>query len=150
MKKINFDQYSAAIVIVFALIYAYLGSLTEIGFYNGLIGPHHWVYILSGFLGFFALLLFVQSTDLKPSQAQWKDWLRRIPFIVGTFIYVEALVYIGFLPAMIVLMTITGILFGATKIKAFISAVIMSVLCYLLFDHVLDISLGRGLWLKWL
>ena len=149
MKKLKFDQYSALIVIALTLIYAYIGSLIEVNFYNGLIGPHHWIYILSGLVGFFALLLFVQSTDFQPSHSEWKDWLSRIPFIIGTLVYVEALVYVGFLPSMIALMTLTGVLFGATKTKALISAVIMSVLCYLLFDTILDISLGRGLWLKW-
>ncbi len=149
MKKLKFDQSSAVVVILFSLVYAYLGSLIEVNFFNGLVGPHHWVYILSGFLGFFALLLFVNSTDFQPSHAEWKDWLFRLPFVIGTLLYVEALVYVGFLPAMIALMTMTGVLFGATKTKAFVSAVIMSVLCYLLFDTVLDISLGRGLWLKW-
>ena len=149
--RLKFDQYNGIGIIAFALIYAYLGSLTSVAFYNGSVGPQHWTYILAGLLiAFAAYLLFCPSSTnpfdkaVFSQEAMKKDWLNRIPFIIGVIIYAIVLPYIGFLPAMIALMTLSGMLFGASKKIAFLNAVIMSVICYLLFEQLLGISLGRG------
>ena len=149
MKKIKFDQLSALIILSLSLVYVVLGSFTEVDFYNGLLGPHHWIYILGGILGFLAFLLLIQPTDFFPKSTSWKDWNYRIPFIIGIFLYVAILPYTGFLTAMIALMFLIGILFGATKIQALINAFIMSIICFFVFDGLLGISLGRSNWLPW-
>ena len=56
--------------------------------------------------------------------------------------------YTGFLGAMIAMMIVVAKLFGANWKQAILSSVTLSLLCLLLFDHMLWISLGRGLWLK--
>ena len=86
-KSLKFDQYTAMGILVLSLIYAYLGSLTPIGFYNGTIGPHHWLYILAFLLAVLSLILWFTPTDLLLTNEAHapKDWLTRIPFIIGIF-----------------------------------------------------------------
>jgi len=63
-------------------------------------------------------------------------------------IYSVFLPYTGFLGAMIAMMIVVAKLFGANWKQAVLCSVTLSLLCLLLFDHLLGISLGRGLWLK--
>ena len=52
--------------------------------------------------------------------------------------------YIGFLIATFILMSIISILFEASIKKALLSAFLMSICAYILFDKILDIALPLG------
>jgi putative tricarboxylic transport membrane protein len=136
------------ILLGFGLAYGYGGRFIRVGFYNGDFGPHHWIYIVAS-----ALVLLGFGLVLRPTQHQfevevWEDWRKRLPLIGAIVIYSLILPYIGFLGAMIAMMIVVAKLFGANWKQAILCSVILSFLCLLLFDHLLGISLGRGLWLK--
>ena len=148
MKKraLKPDQLSALVLLAFSGLYAYGGSLSEVGFYSGVIGPNHWVYLVGAVLAFLSLWLFFKPTPFQPQSLPAKVWNRRLPLIGSVVLYAGVLPYIGFLGAMIPLMVLTSWLFGARVHFALISALIMTGLCLLLFEGLLGISLGRGLW----
>ena len=78
----------------------------------------------------------------------WSAWRPRIPLIVGVILYAIALPYIGFFVAMLLLLVLTSMLFGAQFKYALLSSAIMTLVSLALFDWLLGISLGRGLWFK--
>ena len=41
------DRLSALIILGFGLAYGYAGKFIQVGFYNGDIGPHHWIYMVA-------------------------------------------------------------------------------------------------------
>jgi putative tricarboxylic transport membrane protein len=140
---IHYDRVYALILLVGAAFYAYGGYLSRADFYNGIIGPQHWIYVVSGVVACLAIYLLVRPTEHEPEPQQWDTWLKRGPLCVGIALYTFALPYVGFLPAMIALLVMMGRLFGANWKQAVLSAVVMSVLCYGLFSSLLGISLGR-------
>ena len=99
------------------------------------------------------LVLLGFGLVLRPTQHQfeieiWEDWRKRLPLVSVFIFYSVLLPYTGFLGAMIVMMIVVAKLFGANWKQATLCSVTLSLLCLLLFDHLLGISLGRGLWLK--
>lgn len=142
------DRLYALILLGLSLLYGLGGRLMEVGFYNGSVGPHHWIYMVSGVLSALSLWLLVQPTDFVPEPETWVEWQKRIPLALAILFYSQVLPYVGFLVAMISVMTLVSWLFGATWKQALLCAVILSLLCLLLFDNLLGISLGRGLWMK--
>ncbi|MBF0279784.1 MAG: tripartite tricarboxylate transporter TctB family protein [SAR324 cluster bacterium] len=147
MSEFKHDRRYAIVMLVFSILYGYGGSFAETDFYNGVVGPHHWIYLIAGILACLSIMLFLKPSNYKPKSLPWSTWNKRIPLLVGVFLYSVILPYIGFLGAMIPLMVLTSMLFGAKFKFALLSSVIMTVLCLILFDGLLDISLGRGLWL---
>lgn len=141
------DRRYAIVMLGFSALYGYGGSFAEVEFYNGVIGPHHWIYLVAGVIALLSLALFFKPTDFEPEVVPWSAWRKRTPLLVGVLLYSVLLPYIGFLGTMIPLMILISVLFGATLKFAILSAVIMTLLCLGLFDGLLGISLGRGLWL---
>ncbi len=144
--ELEHDWRYALVMLVFSILYGYGGSFTEVNFYNGTVGPHHWIYLIAGILAFLSIMLLLKPTDFKPVNLPWSTWHKRIPLLVAVLLYSFVLPYIGFVAAMIPLMVLTSMLFGAKLKQAVLSAVIMTLLCLALFDGLLGISLGRGLW----
>ena len=92
--------------------------------------------------------LVLRPTKHEFEAEVWEDWRKRLPLVGVIIIYSLFLPYTGFLAAMIAMMIVVAKLFGANWKQAVLCSVILSLLCLLLFDHLLGISLGRGLWLK--
>ena len=62
------DRLSALIIVGFGLAYGYAGKFIQVGFYNGDIGPHHWIYMVASvmvLLGFG--LVLTKPFNLKPN-----------------------------------------------------------------------------------
>ncbi len=141
------DRRYALVILIFSILYGYGGSFAKTDFYNGVVGPHHWIYLIAGILALLSIGLFLKPTNFKPENLPWRSWKKRVPLVLGVFLYSVALPYIGFLGAMIPLIVLTSMLFGAKLKFALLSSVVMALLCLALFDGLLGISLGRGLWL---
>ncbi len=139
------DRLYALILLVFSGLYGLGGLEIQVGFYNGVIGPQHWIYGIAGVLGVLSLWLLLQPTPFVPEPESWVAWRKRLPLCLAILIYAEGLPYFGFLIMMISLMILVSRLFGATWKQAVMCAVTLSGLCLLLFEVLLGISLGRGL-----
>lgn len=70
----------------------------------------------------------------------------RISLMVGLIAgYAFLFVWLGFVIANTIMVTLVGRLFGGSWVKSVITGVAMSVLFFLLFDKVLDVVLPTGL-----
>ena len=70
----------------------------------------------------------------------------RIAMMVGLIAaYAFLFVWLGFVIANAIMVTVVGRLFGGSWLKAAITGVVMSVLFFLLFDKLLDVVLPTGL-----
>ena len=70
----------------------------------------------------------------------------RIALMVGLIAaYAFLFVWLGFVIANAIMVTVVGRLFGGSWLKAAITGVVMSVLFFLLFDRLLDVVLPTGL-----
>jgi putative tricarboxylic transport membrane protein len=70
----------------------------------------------------------------------------RIALMVGLIAaYAFLFVWLGFVIANAIMVTVVGRLFGGSWLKAAITGVVMSVLFFLLFDKLLDVVLPTGL-----
>jgi hypothetical protein len=144
----TYDRRYALVALIFALAYGFGGSQFEVGFYNGIIGPHHWIYGVAGVLALMSVWLLLQPTAFVPEEESWEAWRKRIPLCLAIILYTQGLPYVGFLITMTALMVLVSMLFGANWKQAAVCAVVLSGLCLLLFDGLLGISLGRGLWFR--
>ncbi len=140
-----YDRLYALILLIFAALYGWGGSQVQVGFYNGSVGPQHWIYGVAGVLAVLSLWLVLQPTAFVPESESWNAWRKRLPLCGAILVYAEALPYFGFLIMMISLMILVSRLFGATWKQAVVCAVTLSGLCLVLFEVLLGISLGRGL-----
>ena len=148
MLKLNSNQHYAIIVLVFSLVYLKLGFDIKVSFFSGSIGPHHWVIGVASCLIALSLLLFFQPSTYLGNFPKINEWTQRIPFAIAIIVYANVLPYLGFLITTPLLMSAIGYWFQAKPIKALISAIVMTLSCYLLFTILLNISLPTGLWFR--
>ncbi len=144
--EIKYDRRYALVLLVFAILYGYGGSLTKVEYFSGTVGPHHWIYMIAGVIALLCIDLFIRPTDYIPDKSPWSSWNRRIPLIIGVLLYSYVLPELGYPITMILLLVLTSMLFGAKFKHALLSSAIMTIVSLALFDFLLGISLGRGLW----
>lgn len=148
MPKLTSNQYYSFVVLVFSLVYLYLGLQIQVGFFNGIVGPHHWVIGVACSLIFFSVFLYFSDKKFIGKFPKKNEWLQVIPFSLTILLYAKTLPLLGFLITTPLLMITTGYFFNAKITKSIVSAVLMTVFCYLLFTVLLKISLPSGLWLR--
>ena len=68
----------------------------------------------------------------------------RLLFIVGVLIYLSVLQLLGFILSMLPLMVIFCLLYGSKLNQAIFVSLVFTLSSYVLFEILLEISLGRG------
>lgn len=96
----------------------------------------------------FSIVLIIQSLVLKKEKIVEFDWAVEKPAVVLILImcvYVALITTIGYIPASMI--TFVAVLFycGERKVPIYIYVLVASVLIYILFKRVFNISLPQGL-----
>ena len=148
IKNLQSNQRYAFVVLVLSIIYGLMGFGIEESFVSDPVGSSLWVQGIAICLIGFSVLLWFFPLDYAGNFPILKEWINIIPFVALILIYSNFLPYLGFLLTTPILITLIGVIFKARLIPAIISAVIMTICCYLVFDFALDISLPTGLIFK--
>jgi putative tricarboxylic transport membrane protein len=134
---------AAGVLMAFALFYGYFGLTIEYSFSSDPIGPR-------GFPAGLAFMLFALGAWywLMPGATdEWPEQNGRIAamtFLVVSAACVLAMDWIGFVPALFILMTATARLFGASWTMSIINGVSQALLWWLLFGPLLGGTLPKG------
>lgn len=134
---------AAGVLMAFAVVYGTFGLMIEYSFSSDPIGPR-------GFPAGLAVALFALGTWywLTPgSTAEWPGEEGRIAalaFLAVSAACVLAMEWIGFVPAMLVLMSVIARLFGASWTLALVSGTGQALLWWLMFGPLLGGTLPKG------
>ncbi len=136
-------RFAAGILILSALIFAYLGMTIEYSFASDPIGPRGFPVGLAVALLILGLWYWLKpgSSEEFPGRA---GRLAAVTFLVVSIACVLAMDWIGFVPAMLILMTAIARLFGASWTIAVVSGVGQALLWWLMFGPLLGGSLPKG------
>lgn len=144
LKPLSSDQRYASITLILSLLYLYLGCGVEEGFLSDPVGSAWWIKGLAMVLVGLSLLLFFFPSNFVGQFPVMSEWLNRLPFILIVIAYASFLPIVGFFIATPVLITSLALLFGAKLYPASVSAMLMTIVCYAIFDWLLGISLPSG------
>lgn len=134
---------AASALILFALIFAYFGMTIEYSFSSDPIGPRGFPVGLAVALLILGIWYWVTpgSSEELPERA---GRLAALTFLGVSAACVLAMDWIGFVPAMLLLMTAIARLFGASWTIAVVSGVGQALLWWLMFGPLLGGSLPKG------
>lgn len=153
-KSVSKPQRHALVVLGVSLAYLATASGIELGFFNGVISPKTWAYMVGAILVVLSVALWFEprtnSADIDtrhfPTLAEWRY---RLPAIVLILAYGLLLQDVGFAIVTPALVFVLAKQFGAPTLKGGVLAIALTAACFLLFDVGLDIHLPRGdLWGK--
>ncbi|MFY8114062.1 MAG: tripartite tricarboxylate transporter TctB family protein [Rhabdaerophilum sp.] len=142
-RQRRIGRIAAGVLMVFALIYGYFGLTIEYSFSSDPIGPR-------GFPAGLAASLLALGAWYWLTPGATEEWpaqegrIAALAFLVVSTACVLAMDWIGFVPAMLVLMTSIARLFGASWTLALINGVSQSLLWWLLFGPLLGGTLPKG------
>ena len=147
MFGLSSNQIYSFFFFALAALYVVGGLNIEEGFYSDPVGSNFWVVGIGCVIMVLSILLFFSRRDFVGNFPPAKEWLAKIPFILAIFLYSYLLPVFGYAIATPLLMLFVGLDFKAGWKGAVVSALSMSLGCYLVFDFLLDISLPAGsLW----
>ncbi len=142
-RQRRIGRIAAGVLMAFAVIYGYFGLTIPYSFSSDPIGPR-------GFPTGLAVALFVLgawywlvpgATEEMPEQ---EGRIAALTFLVVSAACVLAMDWIGFVPAMLVLMTAIARLFGATWTLALVNGAGQALLWWLMFGPLLGGTLPKG------
>ncbi|WP_284178481.1 tripartite tricarboxylate transporter TctB family protein [Rhabdaerophilum sp. SD176] len=142
-RQRRIGRIAAAVLMAFAVFYGTFGLMIEYSFSSDPIGPR-------GFPAGLAVALFALGAWywLVPgSTEEWPEQEGRIAaltFLVVSAACVLAMDWIGFVPAMLVLMTVIARLFGANWTLALVNGAGQALLWWLMFGPLLGGTLPKG------
>jgi putative tricarboxylic transport membrane protein len=142
-RQLMIGRVAAGVLMAFAAFYGYFGLTIEYSFSSDPIGPR-------GFPAGLAAVLFALGAWYWLVPGATEEWpeqngrLAATTFLVVSAACVLAMDWIGFVPAMLVLMTAIARLFGASWQMSLINGVGQSLLWWLLFGPVLGGTLPKG------
>lgn len=142
-RQRRIGRIAAGMLMVFALVYGYFGLTIEYSFSSDPIGPR-------GFPAGLAVALLALGAWYWLTPGATEEWpeqegrIAALAFLVVSAACVLAMDWIGFVPAMLVLMTAIARLFGASWTLALINGVSQSLLWWLLFGPLLGGTLPKG------
>lgn len=135
-------------MLVLSVVYFVLGTGIEDDFFTDPIGSGLWVKGIAVCLIILSLLLLVFPTHYTGQFPTIKEWLNRIPFALTTVLYALLLPLIGFFISTFLAVTAISLLFNARFVPALLSAAIMTIATYIVFDVLLGINLPAGHYFK--
>lgn len=134
---------AALFLMAFAVVYGFFGLSIEYSFSSDPIGPR-------GFPAGLALALFALGAWYWLAPGATEEWPAKVgrvaalTFLVVSAACVLAMDWIGFAPAMFVLMTSIALLFGASLRLALLNGAGQALLWWLLFGPLLGGTLPKG------
>lgn len=142
-RQRRIGRVAAAVLMAFALLYGYFGLTIEYSFSSDPIGPRGFpaglaVALLA--LGVWYWLTPGGTEDMPEQEGR----IAALVFLGVSAVCVLVMDWIGFVPAMIILMTAIARLFGATWTLALVNGVGQALLWWLLFGPLLGGSLPKG------
>jgi putative tricarboxylic transport membrane protein len=134
---------AASVLVVFALIYGYFGLTIEYAFSSDPIGPRGFPAGLAAVLVLLGAWYWLTpgATEEMPGRP---GRIAALAFLVASGVCVLAMDWIGFVPAMIVLMSVIARLFGASWRMALVSGIGQALLWWVLFGPLLGGTLPKG------
>lgn len=142
-RQRRIGRVAAGVLMAFAVVFGYFGLTIEYSFSSDPIGPR-------GFPAGLAVTLLALSawywlapgaTEEMPER---EGRLAALTFLIVSVACVLAMDWIGFVPAMVVLMTVIARLFGASWAFALASGGGQALLWWLLFGPLLGGTLPKG------
>lgn len=134
---------AAGVLIVFTLVYGYFGLTIHYSFSSDPIGPR-------GFPAGLAAALLVLGAWYWLSPGQTEEWPAHegrqaaLTFLVASVACVVAMDWIGFVPAMFILLAVIARMFGASWPITLVSGAGQALLWWLLFGPLLGGTLPKG------
>lgn len=142
-RQRQIGRIAAGVLMAFAVFFGYFGLTIEYSFSSDPIGPR-------GFPAGLAVALFALgawywlapgATDDMPER---EGQIAALAFLAVSGACVLAMDWIGFVPAMLILMTVIARLFGASWTTALLNGVGQALLWWLMFGPLLGGSLPKG------
>ena len=141
----NADRIAGAVIILFSGTMAYLSLQLDSGLMAGSVdvsGTPLTIAAIGGVLGI-ALILFPDK-DFKPVWPKPASWIYPFGIIILMPVYALMLEWTGFILSSTLFMIGVFLIFGVSIVRAIILALVSTVLIFLLFNTVLDVSLPIG------
>ncbi len=142
-SQLRIGRFAAAILMVFAVFYGYLGATIEYSFSSDPIGPR-------GFPLALAVVLFALGLWYFTEPGESEAWPERdgriaaLTFLVLCSACVLGMDFLGFLPAMTIILAGVARLFGASWRMAVLSGLIQGAMWWALFGPMLGGNLPKG------
>ena len=93
------------------------------------------------FLGITELLWSVLGESTKNTQTRFKDVINILVLLAVMILYVYLLGRVNFIIATFLFLLISSIILGAKVYTSFIFSLVSSILVFILFEHILGVSL---------
>lgn len=134
---------AAIAVLVLAVAYGFAATQIEYAFSSDPIGPRGFPLLLAGLLGLFAVLYLVRpgTAEPWPNAAGFRSILA---FMTACVVSIAAMDYIGFVPAMTLLLSLTAWLFGAKPWLALTSGLAQALVWWAVFGPLVGGNLPKG------
>ncbi|MCZ8182193.1 MAG: tripartite tricarboxylate transporter TctB family protein [Beijerinckiaceae bacterium] len=142
-RQRRIGRIAAGVLMAFAVFYGVFGLMIEYSFSSDPIGPR-------GFPAGLAVALFALGAWYWLVPGSTEEWpgqegrIAALTFLVVSAACVLAMDWIGFVPAMLVLMTAIARLFGANWTLALVNGAGQALLWWLLFGPLLGGTLPKG------
>lgn len=130
------------LLLALSVAYGLLARGLHAGFSDPL-GPSAFPLVLAIPLGLLSLYLIVRP-DPEPVWLTGRALVRQIVSVGVLVGYALALEPLGFLPSTVIALTFLAMVLGARVGRAALTAVVTSVVLYVLFDRILGLSLPAG------
>lgn len=145
--SIKQDRVVGVLLLGFALWYALVTRSFNVPFQADPIGPKAFPVMLAITMAVVSVFLIIKP---EPGQG-WahapSTWLRLLAAFGCFILYAVTLLYLGFIAATTLSITLLTQVFRGPLLKAFIASLLFSVALYGLFDMALEVSLPTGrLW----
>lgn len=142
-QRARSGRIAAIVILLFAGAYALAAGQIEYAFSSDPIGPKGFPLLLAALLAMFAVVYLVRpgSRDDWPNASGLRSI---VAFMSACVLAMVAMAYIGFIPAMAVLMGFVSWLFGASVRMAVIGGVVQAIVWWALFGPLVGHSLPKG------
>lgn len=145
--SIKQDRVVGVLLLAFALWYALVTRSFNVPFQADPLGPKTFPLMLAITMAVVSVYLIVKPETVPNWAHSPKVWGRLLAALACFIFYAATLIYVGFIAATTVSLTLLTQVFRGPPLKAFIASLLFSLALYGLFDVLLEVSLPDGrLW----
>jgi len=145
--SIKQDRVVGVFLLGFALWYALVTRSFNVPFQADPIGPKAFPVMLAITMAVVSVFLIIKPEPGQDRAHTFSTWLRLLATFGCFILYAVTLLYLGFITATTLSITLLTQVFRGPLLKAFIASLLFSVALYGLFDMTLEVSLPTGrLW----
>lgn len=145
--SIKQDRVVGVMLLAFSLWYALVTRSFNVPFQADPLGPKTFPVMLASIMAVVSVYLIVKPETVPSWAHSSRVWGRLLATLACFIFYAATLLYLGFIAATTVSLTLLTQVLQGPPLKAFIASLLFSLALYGLFDMALEVSLPIGrLW----